>query len=156
MASTCESALQVSAHHQQRIGVPRGGPIATMAQRTAGSAGGAVLAPGESALTAHFKFSLLRARRCTAAVPPGRASQAGVPPGLRGGEGTCRRDTGRAGGRRRDLTAAAIGRSQPLHGFLHDAMIVLRRRRPARWATALASCTCIPDPGCPTKTENPP
>lgn len=69
----CESVLPVAARHFQQDGFVHAGVLATMADHTAGGAGGTLVAAGETVLTAEFKINLLRPAagdklRCRAVV----------------------------------------------------------------------------------------
>lgn len=73
----CESALAPRAEHLQQDGVVHAGVIATLADHTAGSAAGTLIAAQQIVLTSEFKLHLLRSARgplaCVATVlKPGR------------------------------------------------------------------------------------
>ena len=69
----CESVLDVSAKHLQQDGYIHAGVQATVADHTAGGAGGTLVKEGETVLTVEFKINLLRPAlgdrlRCRATV----------------------------------------------------------------------------------------
>ncbi|GAB4369553.1 MAG: PaaI family thioesterase [Deltaproteobacteria bacterium] len=74
----CESELAVEERHLQQDGFVHAGVQATIADHTAGGAGGTLARPGEMVLTIEFKINLLRPAvgerlRCRAKVlKPGR------------------------------------------------------------------------------------
>jgi uncharacterized protein (TIGR00369 family) len=56
----CESAIELTPHHRQHLGLPHGGLIATLADHTSGGAAATLVAADEHVLTAEFKVSFLR------------------------------------------------------------------------------------------------
>jgi uncharacterized protein (TIGR00369 family) len=73
----CESALTPRPEHLQQDGITHAGVIATIADHTAGSAAGTLMAAHQIVLTSEFKLHLLRPARgrltCLATVlKPGR------------------------------------------------------------------------------------
>lgn len=74
----CESVLPVAPRHLQQDGYVHAGVQATMADHTAGCAGGTLVRANETVLTAEFKINLLRPAlgerlRCRATVlKPGK------------------------------------------------------------------------------------
>ena len=77
-AGWCETVLEVKPKHLQQDGYVHAGVQATMADHTAGCAGGTLVRANETVLTAEFKINLLRPAigerlRCRAAVlKPGK------------------------------------------------------------------------------------
>lgn len=59
----CEARLVVRPDLLQQDGIVHAGVLATLADHTAGAAGGSLIAPGEGILSAEFKINLLRAAR---------------------------------------------------------------------------------------------
>ena len=56
----CETILQIKDKHLQQDGFIHAGVLATMADHTAGTAGGTVVKPGQIVLTAEYKINILR------------------------------------------------------------------------------------------------
>ena len=59
----CEAALALRPEHLQQDGVVHAGVIATLADHTAGAAGGSLIAASDGILTLEFKVNLLRTGR---------------------------------------------------------------------------------------------
>lgn len=57
----CETSLAILPRHLQQDRVVHAGVQATMADHTAGGAGGTLVRPGETVLSAEFKLNFLRA-----------------------------------------------------------------------------------------------
>ena len=62
----CEARLEVRPELLQQDGVVHAGVLATLADHTAGAAGGSLIAADEGILSAEFKINLLRAARGSA------------------------------------------------------------------------------------------